>query len=364
MDAPNEPPWQGFPAGQESESPDTHSHSHASESAGERPQETPKKHYPPRVCRICLETVLPTFLPPSEHIPDFLQSSPRVVYESSDPESGRLVRPCKCKGSSRYVHEGCLQAWRHADPDYSKRNFWQCPTCGFQYRLERLTWARWISSTFTQLGLTVAILMLTVFLLGFVADPIINLYVDPMETLYYSDFWEPSVPDSLAPETGSSWLEHFFKGLASLGVLSVVKAIFALSPWQWWYTRSSVLLNGGRNTGRNRTASISWVVILFGVMTFLWVGAFFPGRHMVPADRSRRCTKVSAAGADVHWRKRANASWTCRYRMMRTKKHPPRNVGKTNSWEYGGLRPSCSVPCTLSLLSHYFKLSRSYPMTC
>ncbi|KAA8646902.1 E3 ubiquitin-protein ligase MARCH [Aspergillus tanneri] len=232
--------------------------------------EAPKKHYPPRMCRICLDTVLPTFYPPPENIPAFLQPQARVVYESSDPELGRLLRPCKCKGSSRYVHEGCLQSWRHADPGYGKRNYWHCPTCGFQYRLERLTWARWISSTFAQFGLTLTILVFTVFLLGFVADPIINLYVDPMETIYYSEFWDTTVSDALPADRRASWFEHFVKGLASLGVLSFIKALFALSPWQWWNLRSSGVVSSGRSTGRSRVASVSWVVILIGVMTFLW----------------------------------------------------------------------------------------------
>ncbi|KAF7595280.1 hypothetical protein BBP40_006780 [Aspergillus hancockii] len=235
------------------------------------PPEAPKKHYPPRVCRICLETVLPTFLPPSDSIPEFLQPKARVVYESSDPELGRLLRPCKCKGSSRHVHEGCLQQWRHADPGYSKRNFWHCPTCGFQYRLERLTWARWISSTFAQFGLTLMILLFTVFSLGFVADPIINLYIDPMDTIYHSEFWDSNTMTGVLPtEKKASWLEHFLKGLASLGLLSFIKAIFAMSPWNWWNVRSSGLVSGGRSTGRSRLASISWVVVLIGVLTFLW----------------------------------------------------------------------------------------------
>ena len=103
-----------------------------------------RKHWPPRQCRICLETVQPKTNMPSESIPGFLQSSPNVTYED---ENGRLIRPCHCKGSSKYVHEACLQAWRHADPSYGRRNYWQCPTCGFKYHLARLGWGRWVAST-------------------------------------------------------------------------------------------------------------------------------------------------------------------------------------------------------------------------
>ena len=102
-----------------------------------------RTHWPPRQCRICLEVVQPTFDVPSEHLPGFLQSSGNVKYED---ESGRLIRPCLCKGSAKYVHEGCLQAWRHADPGYGRRNYWQCPTCQFKYRLARLGAGRFVAS--------------------------------------------------------------------------------------------------------------------------------------------------------------------------------------------------------------------------
>ncbi|KKK24999.1 hypothetical protein P175DRAFT_0445048 [Aspergillus ochraceoroseus IBT 24754] len=262
----------------------------AGDSGVPRP-EAPKKHYPPRVCRICLESVPPTFVPPSENIPGFLQREPRIIYESSDPELGRLLRPCKCKGSARYVHEGCLQTWRHADPGYGKRNYWNCPTCGFRYRLGRLAWSRWISSTVTQIFLTFSILILTVFVLGFIADPIINLYVDPMDTIYYAEFWEVN---RVSNTKRASWFEHFVKGVASLGLLSFVKVIFAMSPWHWFNIRSTSVVGGRRNAGRNRVASLSWIMIVIGVGTFLW--AVYKG---VRAWSRRTLEKASERVLDV-----------------------------------------------------------------
>lgn len=227
-----------------------------------------RKHWPPRQCRICLETVNPTFHAPPENIPDILQPPRHVTYDSEDPASGRLLRPCKCKGSSKYVHEGCLKIWRHADPGFAQRNYWQCPTCRFRYRLQRMTWAAWISSTTSQVILTVGVFFLAMFLFGFIADPIISLYLDPYSTLLGKKVELVSKNDGL-----TSWPEHFIKGLATIGLLSFLKFLFALSPWQWWNVRSSGILGGGgrRSTGRDRLANISWVVILIGVGTFLWV---------------------------------------------------------------------------------------------
>ena len=235
-----------------------------------------KQHWPPRTCRICFETVNPTFHPPSENIPGLFQASPSVSYDPV-PEAGRLLRPCQCKGSSKYVHEGCLQAWRHADPGYAKRNYWQCPTCGFRYRLERMQWGRWISSTATQIILTLFIFFLALFIMGFLADPIINLYVDPLSIISSAPLsklrskTKPILTDDDAP----TWAEHFIKGLASLGLLGFVKVLFALGPWNWWNIRGSGIIRGGGqsgNTGRDRLANISWLVVIVGVCTFLWVG--------------------------------------------------------------------------------------------
>ncbi|KAL8985337.1 MAG: hypothetical protein Q9205_000931 [Flavoplaca limonia] len=233
----------------------------------------PERHWPPRQCRICLETVLPTFHAPSENVPSILQGSPSVTYESSDPELGRLLRPCKCKGSSKYVHEGCLQAWRHADPSYGRRNFWQCPTCGFQYRLERMQWGRWISSTVTQLTLTVSILLMTIFLAGFIGDVVINFYLDPywfISTKPWAEFGAKFEPIILDEDEPASWIEHFLKGFASVGLLGFAKVLFT-SPWHWWNLRGS---GGGirraGSTGRERMAGINWLVVVIGVSTFLW----------------------------------------------------------------------------------------------
>lgn len=243
------------------------------------PNAAPKleKHWPPRTCRICLETVQPTYHAPPDSIPGIFQPPPNVTYESEDPASGRLLRPCKCKGSSKYVHEGCLQQWRYADPGFAKRNYWQCPTCGFRYRLQRMRWAAWISSVTSQITLTIAIFFLAMFIFGFVADPVINVYLDPYSAISSASKLGTKIEPILTDDEVTSWPEHFLKGLAAIGLLSFVKFLFALSPWQWWNVRSSGIMSGsGRTggTGRDRLASISWVVVLVGVGTFLWVGNY------------------------------------------------------------------------------------------
>lgn len=126
--------------------------------------------------------------------------------------------------------------------------------------------------------LTLSILYLAIFLLGFVGDPIINLYLDPYNTVSSVPLSTLGAKKAFIPKgkSDTTWTEHLLKGLASLGLLGFIKVILAMSPWQWWNLRSSGLLaRSGRATGsgRERLASISWIVVLVGVGTFVWVSA-------------------------------------------------------------------------------------------
>ena len=237
-----------------------------------QPEANNRQRYGPRSCRICLDTEHPKF---SDATTTFgiSSASSRPTYESDDPELGRLLSPCKCKGSQKYVHEGCLNAWRLANPT-ATRNYWQCPTCKFTYRMARLHWASMLSSSVTRVALTVIILILSLFFLGFVADPLFDLWFDPFGTL--TDTVANVVYDIEAMEEPpyqepTTWGEHFAKGFFSLGLVGFFKTMFAMTPWQWFYYRGGGLGGGGRRagTGRARAENMSWVLILIGAFTFL-----------------------------------------------------------------------------------------------
>ncbi|KAI9682677.1 MAG: hypothetical protein M1829_006664 [Trizodia sp. TS-e1964] len=149
------------------------------------------------------------------------------------------------------------------------------------------------SNTGTQIGLTLGILFLTMFVLGFVADPIINLYLDPYNTITTAG-GEPILLDD---EGDAGWVLHFTKGLASLGLLSFVKVIFAMSPWHWLNLRNSGLMGGGArgNTGRDRLASLNMIVVIIGVGTFLW--GVYKG---VSAWSRKALEKAGERVVDVH----------------------------------------------------------------
>jgi E3 ubiquitin-protein ligase DOA10 len=59
----------------------------------------------------------------------------RICSEEDTIEN--LIAPCKCNGSSKYVHRECLDAWRNRD-GIGTKNFKQCYVCGFTYGIEKL----------------------------------------------------------------------------------------------------------------------------------------------------------------------------------------------------------------------------------
>lgn len=65
-----------------------------------------------RCCRICLGTT-----------------------DNRLSQEGKLISPCLCKGTSRYIHLGCLQTWREMSP--KKESSYRCDTCHYHYSLAR-----------------------------------------------------------------------------------------------------------------------------------------------------------------------------------------------------------------------------------
>lgn len=193
-----------------------------------------------------------------------------------------------------------------------------------------MSWARAINNAFTQIFLTISIFVIAIFVLGFVADPILNLYLDPYDTITSGVGLRDDV---LLPVKGGSksWVEHFIKGLASLGLVGFAKFFFALTPWQWWNLRTSGILNTNArvgNTGRDRMANISWIVVVLGVMTFLWVKLIEFLSLSCVLTTNRLYTKGSELGAEGRSKKLLNELWMSHWRTARKKM--TRASGKTH----------------------------------
>lgn len=97
-------------------------------------------------------------------------------------EAGRLLAPCRCRGSCKYVHVSCLNEWRVASAN--PHSFYRCDQCGYRYRTERTRLAEWLQSERVITAATALVLMLIV-LIG-------ALIPGPERLLYRHVRWHPA----------------------------------------------------------------------------------------------------------------------------------------------------------------------------
>ncbi|GAA5969302.1 hypothetical protein JCM11641_007544 [Rhodosporidiobolus odoratus] len=97
----------------------------------------------------------------------------RICFGGPDDELGKLFSPCKCTGTSRFVHQSCLETWRKASRN--RRSFYECDLCRYQYKFRRTTAARLVTSRITVTLLTSWIFLFLVFLSGFLANTLMSV---------------------------------------------------------------------------------------------------------------------------------------------------------------------------------------------
>lgn len=75
----------------------------------------------------------------------------KICYLFENPVSNinDLISPCKCKGTLKYVHRGCLKLWRFRGKSYEDTK--KCCQCGFKYVIRGET----IPNAFLTFSLTV-----------------------------------------------------------------------------------------------------------------------------------------------------------------------------------------------------------------
>ena len=85
--------------------------------------------------------------------------------EGEDESLGRLFRPCLCKGSQQFIHEGCLAKWRECTAVPSQRL--KCPICRYQYQYSRALLAGVLSSRACTALISGVLIVATVFVVAY-----------------------------------------------------------------------------------------------------------------------------------------------------------------------------------------------------
>jgi len=62
----------------------------------------------------------------------------------SGAEAGKLVSPCLCSGSMRFVHLECLETWRRRSAN--PQSYYQCENCLYRYSFRRALYAQVLRS--------------------------------------------------------------------------------------------------------------------------------------------------------------------------------------------------------------------------
>ncbi|KAJ7706260.1 hypothetical protein B0H17DRAFT_1036442 [Mycena rosella] len=108
----------------------------------------------------------------------------RICFSGAEePELGRLIKPCLCRGSISFVHVKCLQRWRNSSA--TKSAFFSCPQCHYKYRFAR-TRIVGIATNPVVVGAISAILFtLLVLLSSFITTYFTSLFEAPTESYYY-----------------------------------------------------------------------------------------------------------------------------------------------------------------------------------
>ena len=59
----------------------------------------------------------------------------RICFEE-ETDNNKLIRPCKCKGTQRYIHYNCLMTWIQLNiTNPNKRDF--CDICKYKFKIGR-----------------------------------------------------------------------------------------------------------------------------------------------------------------------------------------------------------------------------------
>lgn len=61
---------------------------------------------------------------------------------------GRLISPCRCRGTMKYVHITCLNTWRYSSPN--AKSVYQCDQCKYRYNFNRTHYASIVGSLYSR----------------------------------------------------------------------------------------------------------------------------------------------------------------------------------------------------------------------
>jgi len=200
----------------------------------------------------------------------------RICYEDETETPKLFIQPCRCKGTSAYVHEECLHKWRHTRPRHL--SFIQCQEChtyyniGYEHPIERYKLPDYLINDVHQIGIH------GLFALGWLTIPLMIMGLDTNYTLVQKTF------------IGSD-PEHFIHYLKKVEARGEGIIAYCYYYALFIFITSSLLqLSIGWNVHKRivnrkrywRKAAVPYFGVLIFNMHFLYLYAFTFDSHYAP----------------------------------------------------------------------------------
>ncbi|CAI2183089.1 7113_t:CDS:2 [Funneliformis geosporum] len=203
----------------------------------------------------------------------------RICFAGSEEEDnlGRLISPCQCKGTMRYVHVECLNHWRLQSQ--KQTSFFQCDECKYKYAFRRTTMAKFATNEFILTLVTLSLFAICVFLGGFLAKFFLYLFPLTEDFEYEEEIDEEVEPLFTEPITVSTIFTidsfHILSGFLFVGLIGFVQLFFSLmwfGPIPSWSNfrigPASGVGSGSRADGF--TVFFFTIIIVLGILKATW----------------------------------------------------------------------------------------------
>ena len=159
------------------------------------------------------------------HSPNSEEKRCRICLDGdNESELDRLISPCLCKGSSRYIHLKCLERWRELSP--RKESFYRCDTCHYHYSFSRPWVAKALDKAWFPHVATVLLMLLMVYGFGWVGRGLYDKNLWHWKELFHHGIDPP--PTNQTRVMGLDGPEYLF-GLVWLAFLGLVSGCIALT---------------------------------------------------------------------------------------------------------------------------------------
>eukprot|EP00466_Bigelowiella_natans_P020792 jgi/Bigna1/139683/aug1.51_g14391 len=188
----------------------------------------------------------------------------RICFGGS--EEGRLISPCLCRGSIRFVHLECLHHWRHESSN--AKAFYECGMCKYRYSFRRAIYAQILRSALVLHSMSLMILgiliVLSALMLRTLDD---NVFEGSLASALKPNLKVIDLPKDAIPQEvierffEKTWFwgltgPHLLLGLSAVGVVGWLCSFWLYAPLVW-------------GPGRNR--NILPILIIIGVIKVLTV---------------------------------------------------------------------------------------------